>query len=125
MMMFAQAFPPGARFLPVSVPNAPLKVWADQAPDGHIRVELINKDPLDAYQVQVQVPNANIAGRASLEYLQAPAVDSTSGVTLGGQTFGTATTTGSLPPPQTQPALAVGSSYTVNVPAAGAVLLTQ
>jgi Glycosyl hydrolase family 79 C-terminal beta domain len=125
MMMFAQAFPPGARFLPVSVPNAPLKVWADQAPDGHIRVEMINKDPLDAYQVQVQVPNANIAGRASLEYLQAPGVSSTSGVTLGGQTFGTVTTTGSLPPPQTQPALAVGSSYTVNVPAASAVLLTQ
>jgi hypothetical protein len=125
MMMFAQAFPPGARFLPVSAPNAPLKVWADQAPDGHVRVELINKDTTNAYQVQVQVPNANVVGRASLEYLQAPAVNSTTGVTLGGQTFGAATTTGSLPPPQTQPALAVGSTYTVNVPAASAVLLTQ
>ncbi len=125
MMMFAQAFPPGARFLPVSAPSAPLKIWADQAPDGHIRVELINKDVTNAYQVQVQVPNANIAGRASLEYLQAPAVNSTSGVTLGGQSFGPETPTGSLPAPQTQPALAVGSSYTVNVPAASAVLLTQ
>jgi hypothetical protein len=86
---------------------------------------MINKDVTNAYQVQVQVPNANVVGRASLEYLTAPAVNSTSGVTLGGQTFGPETTSGSLPAPQTQPALAVGSTYTVNVPAASAVLLTQ
>lgn len=125
MMMFAQAFPPGARPLAVSVPNEPLKIWADQTPDGHIRVEMINKDPTNPYQVQVQVPGANIAGRASLDYLQAPAVNSTTGTTLGGQSFGNETTTGSLPAPLTQPVLAVGSSYTVNVPAASAVLLTQ
>jgi hypothetical protein len=122
MMMFAQAFPPGARLLPVSVPNAPLKVWATQAPDGHIRVELINKDTSNAYQVQVQVPNASMA---SLEYLQAPGLGSTSGVTLGGQTFGNDTTSGSLPPPRTLPALSVGGVYSVNVPVASAVLLTQ
>jgi hypothetical protein len=122
MMMFAQAFPPGARFLPVTAPNAPLKIWATQAPDGHIRVELINKDPLNAYDVQIQVPNAGIA---SLEYLQAPSLSSTTGVTLGGQTFGAETTNGALPAPHTSPALAVAGVYTVNVPVASAVLLTQ
>jgi hypothetical protein len=122
MMMFAQAFPPGARLLPVSAPNTPLKVWATQAPDGHIRVELINKDTTNAYQVQVQVPNASMA---TLEYLQAPTIDAKSGVTLGGQSFGNETTSGSLPPPHTLPALSVGGVYSVNVPVASAVLLTQ
>jgi hypothetical protein len=122
MLMFAQAFPPGARFLPVSGPSGPLKIWANQTPDGHIRVEMINKDTTNAYQVQIQVPGASIA---SLDYLQAPSVSSTTGVTLGGQTFGNETTSGSLPPPRTVPALSVGGYYSVNVPAASAVLLTQ
>jgi hypothetical protein len=122
MLMFAQAFPPGARLLPVTAPDEPLKIWATQTPDGHIRVEMINKDPSNAYQVQVQVPNA---GLASLDYLQAPSVSSTSGVTLGGQTFGNETTSGTLPPPHTLPAISVGGYYSVNVPAASAVLLTQ
>jgi len=95
MLMFAQAFPPGARFLPVSAPSSPLKLFATTAPDGHIRVELINKDTSNDYLVQIQVPGAS---SASLEYLQAPAVNSTSGVTLGGQTFGTRTTSGTTPP---------------------------
>jgi hypothetical protein len=122
MLMFAQAFPPGARLLPVSAPNTPLKVWATQAPDGHTRVELINKDTTNAYQVQVQVPNASMA---TLEYLQAPTIDSKSGVTLGGQSFGNETTSGSLPPPRTLPAISVGGVYSINVPVASAVLLTQ
>jgi hypothetical protein len=122
MMMFAQAFPPGARLLPVTAPNAPLKIWATQGADGHIRVEMINKDPFNAYDVQVQVPNASIA---SLEYLQAPSLSSTSGVTLGGRSFGNETTSGALPAPHTSPALAVAGVYTINVPVASAVLLTQ
>lgn len=125
MLMFAQAFPPGARPLPVSAPSGPLKIWATQAPDGQIRVTLINKDTTNAYQVQVQVPNSSLAGQASLEYLEAPSVSSTSGVTLGGQTFGSETTTGSLAAPQTQPAFPVAGAYTINVPPASAVLLTQ
>jgi hypothetical protein len=122
MMMFAQAFPPGARLLPVTAPNAPLKIWATHGADGHIRVEMINKDPFNAYDVQVQVPNASIA---SLEYLQAPSLSSTSGVTLGGRSFGNETTSGALPAPHTSPALAVAGVYTINVPVASAVLLTQ
>ena len=34
LLMFAQAFPPGARLLPVSAPAGPVKVWATEAPTG-------------------------------------------------------------------------------------------
>ena len=103
MLMFARAFPPGARLLPVNAPSGPLKVWAVQTPDGHTQVVAINKDPDNDYQVQLQVPGAEI----------------------GGQTFGDRTTSGTLPPPQWQPVLSVGGSYPVDVPAGSAVLLRQ
>jgi len=45
-------------------------------------------------------------------------------VTLGAQTFGPQSTSGTLAKPQTQPVLSV-AGYTVDVPAASAVLLTQ
>jgi hypothetical protein len=125
MLLFAQAFPPGARALPVSVsPSGPLKVWATQAPDGKTRVVLINKDPSNTYQVQVQVPG--LSGPAQLERLQAPSPDSTNQVTLGGHSFGDETTTGSLPgPPQTEPVVGAAGTYSITVPAASAAMLSQ
>ena len=125
MLLFARAFPPGARLLRVSVsPAGPVKVWATRDSDFHTRVVLINKDPSTTYQVQVQV--AGLSSRASLQWLQAPSVDSTSGVTLGGQTFGDSTSTGVLSgPAQSQTVYPVLGSYTVSVPPASAALLTQ
>jgi hypothetical protein len=125
MLMFVQAFPPGARLLPVTAPGGPLKLWATQSPDGHTRIVMINKDTARGYQVHVQVPGSDIAGQASVDRLQAPHVNSTSGVTLGGQSFGNETTSGTLGAPQTQPVLSVAGSYTVDLPAASAVLMTQ
>jgi hypothetical protein len=125
MLMFAQAFPPGARQLSVTAPGGPLKLWATQAPDRHIRVVMINKSTSVGYQVRVQVPGSDIAGQASLDSLRAPKVSSTTGVTLGGQSFGNQTSSGTLGAPKTQPVLSVAGSYTVPVPAASAVLLTQ
>jgi hypothetical protein len=125
MLMFAQAFPAGARPLPVSVsPSGPLKVWATHAPDSQTRVVVINKDPANTYQVQLHV--AGLSGQAHLERLEAPSVDSTSGVTLGGETFGDETTTGTLPgPPQTETVTPVLGNYTVTLPPGSAALLTQ
>ncbi len=125
MLMFAQAFPPGSRLLPVTAPAGPLKVWAVHTADGHTQVVVINKDPSNDYQVQLQVPGAEMAGQASLDWLKAPSVSSTNGVTLGGRTFGDSSTSGTLPPPQWQPVLSVGGSYPIDVPAASAVLLRQ
>ncbi len=124
MLLFAQAFPPGAKLLPVSVsPSGPLKVWATRDSAGHVRVVVINKDPANAYDVSLQVPGLN--GEAQLERLQAPSAASTNGVTLGGQTFGNQTSTGDLPAlPHTDPLLPVLGSYSFLMPAASAALLT-
>jgi hypothetical protein len=71
----------------------------------------------------VHVPGP--ARGAALKTLEAPAVNATSGVTLGGQSFGPETTTGTLPgPPQTTPVAPGPGGYTIRVPAASAALLT-
>ncbi|MGH2873676.1 MAG: glycosyl hydrolase family 79 C-terminal domain-containing protein, partial [Solirubrobacteraceae bacterium] len=125
LAMFAQAFPPGAQLLPVSWVGAtddPVKVWATLGADGTERITLINKDPLAEHDVQVQALDQTAVGQ--LETLQAPSVSATSGVTLGGQTFGDETQTGVLGAPQTTPVVPAGSVYTVPLPPASAALLT-
>ena len=125
MLLFAQSFPPGAQLLPVSEnPTGLVKVWATRSPDFQTRVVLINKDPTTSATVQLQVPG--FTSDAHLERLEAPAVSSTDGVTLGGQSFGDETTTGTLPgPPQTETVSPVLGSYTVTLPPGSAALLTQ
>jgi hypothetical protein len=125
MLMFAQAFVPGSRLLQTAVsPTGPLKVWALRDPSFHTRVVLINKDLSNSYDVHLQV--SGFASKAQLEWLQAPTASSTDGVTLGGQSFGDSTTTGVLPgPPQTQTVIPVLGRYTITLPPASAVLLTQ
>ncbi len=131
MLMFSQAFPSGAQLLPVTAPASPVKVWATTAPGttgsgaaSVTRVVLINKDVTASQDVQVQVPGAG-ARPASVEWLQAPSVTSLSGVTLGGRSFGTSTKTGVLGAPQTQAISATGGIYSVTLPPASAVMLTQ
>ena len=122
LLMFAQAFPPGARLLATTAPAGPVKVWATQGGDGAVRVTLINKDPAAEHDVSLSVPGATAAG--ALETLQAPSVSATDGVTLGGQTFGDETTTGTLPTQSTTPLVPVGSTYSVPLPAGRAAMLT-
>jgi hypothetical protein len=122
MLLFSQAFPPGARLLPVSTSaSGPLKVWATRAPDGTTRVVLINKDPSNAYQVQL----SGLSGSGRLVRLQAPSVDARDGVSLGGQTFGGETRTGTLPPAtQTETVTPAGGVYGITVPPGSAAMLT-
>jgi hypothetical protein len=123
-LVFSQAFPPGARLLLVSAPAGPVKVWATQAPDGKIRVVMINKSLNTPAQVSLQLPGAT--GGASLAALSAPSATATSGVTFAGQTFGTQTSTGRLSgAPQTTPIAPVSGAYQVQLPAASAVVLTR
>ncbi len=130
MLMFGQAFPPGAQLLETTltsggspISSTPVKVWATHAADGTTRVTLINKDPGSAHTVDVTLPQ--MGSSATLESLQAPSVSSTSGVTLGGQTFGAGTTTGRLGAPQLTTVTPLVGAYQVSVPAGSAVLLTQ
>ena len=122
LLMFAQAFPTGAQLLPVSAPAGPTKVWATQGPDGTVRVTAINQDTTAEHDVAVQIPGATATG--SLEALQAPSIAATDGVSLGGQTFGAETTTGTLPAPATTPVAPSASTYTMTVPAGSAAMLT-
>ena len=126
MLMFAQADPPGATLLNVSAPSGPLKVWATQAPDGHTRVVLINKDLTNAYTVQLALPGNT--SPATLETLSAPSYESTANVQIGGQTFAAGTTTGQLSGTQqlaSVPATAFSHLYSVTVAPGSAALLTH
>jgi hypothetical protein len=123
-LAFERAFPPGARLLSVTAPAGPVKAWATQAPDGKLRVALINKSPDTPVQVQLQLPGEAIG--ASLQALSAPALTATGGVTFGGQTFGADTTTGLLPgSPTSTPIAATAGTYNVDLPAASAIVLTR
>lgn len=122
MLMFTQAAPPGARLLGVSAPAGPVKVWATETTGGQIHVVVINKSTTTPVQVQVSVPGASVG---SIETLSAASASATDGVTLGSQSFGKSTTTGVLGAMQTAAASSVLGKYTLNVPAASAVMLTQ
>jgi hypothetical protein len=123
LALFAQAFPPGAQLLNVSAPSGPTKVWATKAADGTIRVVVINQATSTAHNVAVTLPGQTTPG--TIEALTAPSISATSGVTLGGQTFGSETSTGTLPGPAvTTPAPPVSGVYTIAAPAASAEMLT-
>jgi Glycosyl hydrolase family 79 C-terminal beta domain len=124
LLMFAQAFPPGAQLLPVTAPGGLVKVWATHGPDGHLRVVVINKQQTTPVAVQLQLPST---AAASAETLLAPSARATSGVTLGGQTFGLKTTTGLLPHAPETSTVSAGAdgTFAINLPAGSAVLLTQ
>jgi hypothetical protein len=131
LQLFAQAAPPGSRLLQVpglGEGSSVLSVWATRGADRIDRVVLIDKDPSRAETVTVRPPAGGSAGGsagATLERMQAPSVDSTSGVTLGGQTYGADTTTGQLAPAITR-ALTPNrrGNYRVTVPAGSAALVT-
>jgi hypothetical protein len=123
MLLFARAAPPGSRLQTVAGTGGPIRAWATLAPDGRTRVVLINDDTTQARFVAVRAPGAGGAG--SLQRLLAPSVDATSGVTLGGQSFGSGTPTG-LPAgaAQSTSVSARRHEYQVQLPPASAALLT-
>lgn len=125
LLAFARAAPAGSRFLRVSgARSAPdLRSWATRAPDGIIRLVLINDSRARPRVVAIRPP-AGVAGTATLERLTAPRLTATSGVTLAGQSFGASTTTGELNGRlQTSSLAPVQDRYVVTLPAASAALI--
>ncbi len=124
LILFTQAAPAGSRLLSLaSTPQVGVKVWGTSGPDDHVRVVVINKHVSTPETVTLRIPPAS--GAATVEVMRAPAINATSGVTLGGQTFGNETTTGTLDAPQTTTLNpSSGGTYVVHVPAASATLLT-
>jgi hypothetical protein len=132
LLMFARAAPPGARLLPAAYRGpATLRVWSTRSPDGQIRVVLINDSRARSVTVAVHPPGAPGPTAApglttaTGVLLRAPHADATTGVTIGGQSFGASTTTGELSGAARSFTLrAVRGSFVVRVPPATATLLT-
>jgi hypothetical protein len=124
LMMFAQAAPPGSRLLSVSGASlAGVRAWATRAPDGRVRVVLINPSTTHASTVAVRIPK--MTSPVTLERLQASGVHAKHDVTIGGQSFGRETGTGLLAgPSRVTPVTPVAGYYVFDVPAASAAMLT-
>jgi hypothetical protein len=129
LLMFAQAAPPGSRLLRLVQQNTEkMRAWATLGRDGDTRVLLINDSLTQPSSVLVRVRAPG--GPAQVSRLLAPSAEATSGITLGGQSFGPQTLTGTLAGTTstvTMPA-PTGSgpvaAYVVSVPAASAALVT-
>jgi hypothetical protein len=126
MLMFAQASPAGSRLLRFSGHTpAGIKLWATRAKNGVIHVVLIDKHQGGGGTiVPLRIPGAK--GIATVENLRAPSIRATGRVTLGGQSFGSATSTGTLGGKAADRKLTPSKSgvYTVSLPAGSATMLT-
>lgn len=121
--MFAQAAPPGARLLAVTGAPGNVRAWATRGPDGTVRVVLLNDDTARSQTVTVRIPG--VSGKAALTRLLGKGVSGTSGVTLGGQSYGSVTTTGLLAGHSTVATVSKTSrGYVVKLPRASAAMLT-
>jgi hypothetical protein len=123
LLMFAQAAPAGSRLASVSeTDGGRVKAWATRARNGTMRVLAIN-DGARARMVAVQLAAAG-GGPGTLERLVAPRLSSRGGVTLGGQSFGPATSTGLLAGTASAPEVVpAGGLYVFRVAAGSAALL--
>jgi len=124
LMMFADAAPPGSRFLQVTASSSgPVHSWATLTPNGQVHVVLINDSLKSARSVLVRP--ATPSASAALQRLQAPSPYATHEITLAGHSFDSPSATGALSGPSSIPVLKPAhGEYTVQVPAASAAVLT-
>jgi Glycosyl hydrolase family 79 C-terminal beta domain len=123
LLMFAQAAPAGAKLLSASSANQSIRAWATRAGNKTIRVVLINDDTARSHVVSLRI--AGTSAVASVERLLAPSPRASSGVTIGGQSFGAVTTTGLLTGQSNIANVTPKAGvYSVSMPAASAALLT-
>jgi hypothetical protein len=117
LLMFARAAPAGSRLAHISEAPLPLRAWATRARDGSLRVLVINNGRATR---SIAVGGTSGKRPATLERLQGGRE-----ITLGGQTFGSATTTGQFPGPERLATVTPnGQRYSFSVPGRSAALLT-
>jgi hypothetical protein len=122
LQLFAQAAPAGSRLLAVhGATHSPrLSVWATRGADGRDRVVLIDKDPAHPQTVRLHA-----RGSVTVARMQAPGLAATSGVTLGGRSYGHSTISGRLGAMRvTRVRPDARGDVTVTVPGASAALIT-
>jgi hypothetical protein len=124
VLMFAQAAPPGSRLLNLSVTGGQqIRAWATLAPNGQVHVVLLNDNLTGSQTVTVREPWAS--GPATVERLAGNSPYSTSGVRLGGQSFGLQTNTGRLGGISRIASVAArNGAYSIAIPASNAAMLT-
>jgi hypothetical protein len=131
VLMFDQAAPPGSQLLQVSSDSltSAVRAWATRTPGGQINVILENDAINHQQTLIVRLPKAMHA--PTIERLRAPSVQSTTGVTIGGRTFGRQTTTGRLSRAVYSGGRSLGDkrapvvrTYRIRLPAASAAMLT-
>ncbi|HEX4010160.1 MAG TPA: glycosyl hydrolase family 79 C-terminal domain-containing protein [Solirubrobacteraceae bacterium] len=125
LQLFAQAAPAGAQLLSVGDQgrNTDFSTWATRAPDGTVRVVLINKDQRRNRSVTLHLPAA-VTATATVERMRAPSVSSTGGVTLGGRSYGAETASGELAAPRLAHVAATDGTIKLPVPHGSAALVT-
>jgi hypothetical protein len=125
-LLFARAAPAGSRLVHVSLSGPPkLHGWATLGPGSVRHVVLLNDSTSDGAHVVVRAAHGVLGARpAQLERLSAPSVAATDDITLGGRSFGAATSTGALRPPVNDPVRARAGVYRVTLPPASAAVLT-
>jgi hypothetical protein len=125
--MFAQAAPPGSRLLRASATGTAarqLRAFATRAPDGTIRVVVINEGS-STRTLRVAPPAGSATGTGAVERLDAPSLAARVDVTLAGQSFGASTATGLLAGTRSTPTVApVNGEYTLRIPSSSATMLT-
>jgi hypothetical protein len=122
LLLFAQSVQNNAQLLPVTLTTqANIKAWATIDANQTIRLLLLNKDQSASGPVSVALSGYQ---QATVTRLTAPSYSSTTGVTLGGQTFDGSvdgTAQGTAYAEITQPA---GGVYTIALPSVSAALVT-
>jgi hypothetical protein len=123
LLMFAQTAPPGARVVRLSKSaTAKVQAWATRAVDGTVRVVIVN---LGNLRKTVALDTGIASGPGTLERLQGSSLTTTFGVRLGGQTFGSETSTGRLAGRRrTSIVKSRDGDYVVGMPALSAAMLT-
>jgi hypothetical protein len=124
LLLFADAAPVGSRLLTVATQGPPwLHVWATAGPGPVVHVQLINDSQSGRVKAVVRVP-ARYGGPAQIVRVSAPSAYATGGITLGGRSFGTETSTGVLPAPVPESVASRSGAHDVSLDRASALLLT-
>ena len=122
LRLFSLATARGGRLLPLTVTSSSrVRAWATLGSDGQVRVALLNEDPSSDETLRMHVPGHT---HATAIRLSAPALDATTGLILGGQSWDDSTDgkpTGAWRP---EPLDQDGDALVVRLPALQAVVVT-
>ena len=121
MLFFEEATANHSSLLPVTVnTTANLKCWPTVDANGTNRLTILNKDETQSGTVMVTMPGYNVA---TITWLTAQSFTSTSGVTLGGQTFDSSTDGNILGTPSTETVQGNNGVFAIDMPVTSAALV--